>query len=313
MNEADLKILFVCMGNICRSPTAEAVFSKKLNDQDLFHKIKIDSAGTHNFHPDAPPDARSQKHALKRGYDMSHLRARPVVESDFEYFDLLLTMDWDNRALLEERCPALHLHKIRGFAEFLQTTQASVIPDPYYGGEQGFEHVLDLIEEASEGLMKFVHQKVQDDATLVARRLATLTSGLYASPSYLVEHGEPKLPDDFVNHKGVLILRRNNEHQGWSLSKGEQRWDGTPPNSFAANSPGLLVRMASAGCGIIAVNDCFALPRVKSGELRRVMPDWQLPSDDAWAVFVGRKLMPAKTREFIRMMQIALDPTSMSV
>lgn len=74
---------------------------------------------------------------------------------------MLLTMDWDNRALLEERCPAQHLHKIRGFAEFLQTTQAPVIPDPYYGGSQGFERVLDLIEEASEGLVKFVSQKIQ--------------------------------------------------------------------------------------------------------------------------------------------------------
>jgi protein-tyrosine phosphatase len=100
-------------------------------------------------------------HALKRGYDMSHLRARSVADSDFEDFDLLLTMDWDNRALLEERCSAQHLHKIRSFAEFLQSTQATVIPDPYHGGDQEFEHVLDLIEEASEGLMKFVDQKVQ--------------------------------------------------------------------------------------------------------------------------------------------------------
>ena len=92
---------------------------------------------------------------------MSHLRARQIVDSDFEEFDLLLTMDWDNRALLEERCPAQHLHKVRGLAEFLQTSQASVIPDPYYGGDQGFEQVLDLIEEASEGLMKFTIQKVQ--------------------------------------------------------------------------------------------------------------------------------------------------------
>jgi protein-tyrosine phosphatase len=83
------------------------------------------------------------------------------VDSDFEEFDLLLTMDWDNRALLEERCPSQHLHKVRGLAEFLQTSQASVIPDPYYGGDQGFEQVLDLIEEASEGLMKFTIQKVQ--------------------------------------------------------------------------------------------------------------------------------------------------------
>lgn len=161
MNNPKYRILFVCMGNICRSPTAEAIFYRKLAGRKLLQKVKIDSAGTHNFHPDAQPDERSQMHALKRGYDMSHLRARQVVDSDFEEFDLLLTMDWDNRALLEERCPAQHLHKVRGLAEFLQTSQVSVIPYPYYGGDQGFEHVLDLIEEASEGLMKFTIQKVQ--------------------------------------------------------------------------------------------------------------------------------------------------------
>lgn len=161
MNQRKFKILFVCMGNICRSPTAEAVFAKKLSDLNLHERVQVDSAGTHNFHPDSPPDMRSQLHALKRGYDLSRLRARPVVEGDFETFDLLLTMDWDNRALLEERCPSTHLHKVRGLAEFLQTTQASSIPDPYYGGEQEFEHVLNLIEEASEGLMKFMLQKLQ--------------------------------------------------------------------------------------------------------------------------------------------------------
>lgn len=161
MNHATYKILFVCMGNICRSPTAEAVFQKRLADQDLLHRVKVDSAGTHNFHPNAPPDERSQAHARKRGYDLSGLRARQVVASDFEEFDLLLTMDWDNRALLEERCPAQHAHKIRGLAEFLQTTQASVIPDPYYGGDAGFEQVLDLIEEASDGLLKFITPKAQ--------------------------------------------------------------------------------------------------------------------------------------------------------
>ncbi len=160
MSHADLKILFVCMGNICRSPTAEGVFRKKLIDRGLLHKVQIDSAGTHNYHPQSPPDARSQAHALKRGYDLSDLRARAVRDRDFEEFDLLLTMDWDNRALLEERCPAEHQHKVRGFAEFLHTTQASVIPDPYYGGEQGFEQVLDLIEEASDGLLQFVALKM---------------------------------------------------------------------------------------------------------------------------------------------------------
>lgn len=167
---------------------------------------------------------------------------------------------------------------------------------------------VDLLSEGFDIALRI--GELQDDATLTARKLATLTNGLYASPAYLAEHGEPQSPDDFVHHKGVLILRRNNEHLGWTLFKGEERWQGTPPNSFAANSPGLLVRMASAGCGIVAVHDRFALPRVKSGQLRRVMPDWCLPDDDAWAVFVGRKLMPAKTRAFIEMLQMALDPKS---
>lgn len=159
MNNSKFNILFVCMGNICRSPTAHGVFLKKLSDHNLLDKIKVNSAGTHNYHPNSPPDKRSQKHALNRGYDLSDLRARPVVDSDFEEFDLILAMDWDNRALLEEKCPEKHINKIRGLAEFLQKTQASVIPDPYYGGDQGFENVLDLIEEATDGLLEFVLKK----------------------------------------------------------------------------------------------------------------------------------------------------------
>lgn len=160
MKSHKLHILFVCMGNICRSPTAEGVFKSKLQNSTLLDAIHVDSAGTHNYHPNSPPDSRSQMHALKRGYDLSHLRARSVNESDFENFDLLLTMDWDNRALLEQRCPTHLHHKIRNFAEFLKTSNATVIPDPYYGDEQNFEHVLDLVEEASEGLMEFVIKKV---------------------------------------------------------------------------------------------------------------------------------------------------------
>ncbi len=160
MNTYNLKILFVCMGNICRSPTAEGVFKAKLLKSKLVDSIHVDSAGTHNYHPNSPPDPRSQSHALKRGYDLSHLRARAVNDSDFEKFDLLITMDWDNRTLLEQRCPSHLQHKIRGFAEFLTTSKATVIPDPYYGDEKNFEHVLDLVEEASEGLMKFVIKKM---------------------------------------------------------------------------------------------------------------------------------------------------------
>lgn len=160
MNSHKLKILFVCMGNICRSPTAEGVFKAKLHKSKLLDAIHVDSAGTHNYHPSSPPDSRSQMHALKRGYDLSNLRARAVIDEDFEKFDLLITMDWDNRALLEQRCPPHLQHKIRGFAEFLNTSNATVIPDPYHGDEKNFEHVLDLVEEASEGLMSYVIKKV---------------------------------------------------------------------------------------------------------------------------------------------------------
>ena len=120
----------------------------------------VDSAGTHNNHPGSPPDERRQAHAARRGYDLSALRARAVHDGDFETFDLLLTMDWDNRALLEERCSKPLHHKIRGFAEFLQKTQPTVIPDPYYEGAEGFEQVLDLVEEASDGLMQLVRHEV---------------------------------------------------------------------------------------------------------------------------------------------------------
>jgi protein-tyrosine phosphatase len=159
MSSSKLKILFVCMGNICRSPTAEGVLRQKLTQLKLIPEVLVDSAGTHNFHPNSPPDARTQQHALQRGYDLSDLRARAVKDSDFEDFDLLLTMDWDNRALLEERCPPEHLHKIRGFTEFLTTSQATTVPDPYYGGDADFERVLDLIEEASDGLIRSLIQK----------------------------------------------------------------------------------------------------------------------------------------------------------
>jgi protein-tyrosine phosphatase len=161
MQSSQFKILFVCMGNICRSPTAEGVFKQKLTDNLLHTLVHVDSAGTHNYHPNSPPDERSQMHALRRGYDLSALRARQVRHTDFEQFDLLLTMDWDNRALLEERCPQTLQYKIRGFTEFLLSTQASVIPDPYYGGEQGFDHVIDLVEEASDGLIELVKKKVK--------------------------------------------------------------------------------------------------------------------------------------------------------
>ncbi|MDO8774730.1 MAG: LysR family transcriptional regulator [Burkholderiaceae bacterium] len=169
---------------------------------------------------------------------------------------------------------------------------------------------VDLLAEGFDVALRF--GDLPDDATLVARKLATLSNGLYASPGYLVEHGDPATPQDLANHKGVLLLRRNNEPMIWKLTNEDARWEGTPPSTFAANSPELLMRMAMAGCGIVAVLDRFALPLVKVGKLRRVLPSWGLPPDTAWAVFAGRRLMPVKTRVFIEMLHAALEHSSAS-
>ena len=153
-------VLFVCMGNICRSPTAHGVFRQKVIEQGLALQVAVDSAGTHNYHPDSPPDERSQVHAAKRSYDLSDLRARQIQDEDFERYDLILVMDWENLALVEDVCPPTYLGKVRRLTEFCIQNDSPVVPDPYYGGSHGFDHVLDLIEDASEGLIKHVRQKV---------------------------------------------------------------------------------------------------------------------------------------------------------
>lgn len=145
-----------------------------------------------------------------------------------------------------------------------------------------------------------------DDALLAARRIAIFSTGLYASPGYLVEHGEPAAPEDLLAHDGLRLLGRRGDAMPWVMTRGKQRWEGVPPGRTTANSPELLIRLACAGAGIAAAPDYFALPAVRRGELRRVLPDWQLPSHPAWAVFPGRRLMPAKTRAFIDMLEAAL-------
>ena len=144
-----------------------------------------------------------------------------------------------------------------------------------------------------------------DDTLLAARRLADFPSGLYASPGYVAEHGEPSAPEELCRHSALRLLARSGEPIGWTLLHGSERWEGVPPGSITANSPELLIRFARAGTGIAAVPDYFAAPYVRRGELQRVMADWHLPSITAWAVFPGRKLMPAKTRAFLDMLQAA--------
>jgi len=144
-------ILFVCLGNICRSPTAEGVFTAKAIDRGLTH-LNIDGAGTGAWHVGNPPDKRATAHAKTRGYDLSPLRARAVSASDFENFDLILAMDNQNLADLRAAAPVNSKARIELFLSY-QSSPTREVPDPYYGGAQGFEEVLDLVEAASEGLL----------------------------------------------------------------------------------------------------------------------------------------------------------------
>ena len=154
-------VLFVCMGNICRSPTAHGVLRHKVKEQGPGHVIHVDSAGTHNYHPGSAPDERSQAHAAKRGYELSDLRARQITAEDFDLHDLILVMDWDNLALVQDICPSSAQEKARRLTEFCLTSDSPVISDPYYGGADGFDKVLNLVEDAAEGLLRYVKHRVE--------------------------------------------------------------------------------------------------------------------------------------------------------
>jgi protein-tyrosine phosphatase len=148
-----VRVLFVCMGNICRSPTAEGVFRGVVEEAGLDTHIEIDSAGTHAYHVNAPPDVRSQAAARRRGIDLSGLRGRKVTTGDFDQFEYILAMDQENLSNLQAICPPDLEHKLGLFLEYAPDRPEREVPDPYYGGEHGFERVLDMIEEASRGLL----------------------------------------------------------------------------------------------------------------------------------------------------------------
>jgi protein-tyrosine phosphatase len=149
-----MKILFVCLGNICRSPTAEAVLRDMAVREAPDLLIAVDSAGTANYHPGAPPDRRAQAAARKRGYELSDLRARQVRNADFAAFDLILAMDRNNLQELQERAPRGARANIQLFLDYAPEQPRREVPDPYYGGSNGFEEVLDLIEAAARGLLR---------------------------------------------------------------------------------------------------------------------------------------------------------------
>lgn len=148
-----MKVLFICMGNICRSPTAEGVFRRLVAERAPELDVEIESAGTHDYHVGDPPDRRAIAAAARRGIDISSLRARAVEQADFAKFDLLIAMDRLNREVLLDRSPQQYRDRVRLFLEFAPAIDEDDVPDPYYGGPVGFERVLDLAEEASIGLL----------------------------------------------------------------------------------------------------------------------------------------------------------------
>ena len=154
MSREQYRVLFVCMGNICRSPTAEGMFLKKISDAGYSDKFEADSCGTHQYHLGHAPDFRTQEAAKNRGIDLSKLRARKIDYSDFEDFDLILVMDKLNQRNIFDFCPDQYKNKIKLMLDYLPDETLEEVPDPYYGGEQGFEIVLDILDKATEALIK---------------------------------------------------------------------------------------------------------------------------------------------------------------
>lgn len=153
------RILFVCMGNICRSPMAEGVFRHMVRQAGLDEVVHVASAGTHAFHGGEAPDKRAQATASKRGYEISDLRARKVRDRDFEDYDMILAMDWDNLSLLQQLAPKSAHHKLQLLMRFASDHESATIPDPYYGNQQGFDQALDYIEDACTGLLEVAKRR----------------------------------------------------------------------------------------------------------------------------------------------------------
>ena len=161
-----IKVLFVCMGNICRSPTAEGVFRDILRRKNLEDKIEVDSAGTHGYHAGEPPDQRTQRAAAVRQYDLSNMRARRVAMQDLEYFDVILAMDHNNLTVLQRLCPPDKHDRLGLFMSYSKNFDDDEVPDPYYGLGHGFDLVLDMIEDAAAGLMESLEQRLREQAAV---------------------------------------------------------------------------------------------------------------------------------------------------
>lgn len=156
---ARTRVLFVCMGNICRSPTAQGIFRNLLQREGLEAVIEIDSAGTHGYHIGEPPDRRAQEAAARRGIDLSDLRARRVETGDFSYYDYVLAMDQENYHSLSRMCPPGFKRRLMLFMDFAPNLRTREVPDPYYGAAAGFERVVDMVEAAADGLLADIRSR----------------------------------------------------------------------------------------------------------------------------------------------------------
>lgn len=154
-----IRVLFVCMGNICRSPTAQGVFERIVHEAGWQDRVQADSAGTHAYHVGEQPDQRAQMEAAQRGIDLSAQRARAVSEADFVEFDYVLAMDSANLAILEARCPAAYRERVARLLDFAPDLGETDVPDPYYGGQHGFSRVLDLVEAGASGFFEHLRER----------------------------------------------------------------------------------------------------------------------------------------------------------
>lgn len=160
-----IKVLFVCMGNICRSPTAEGVVRQMLREKGLEDKVEVDSAGTHGYHVGEAPDQRTQRAAASRRYDLSEMRARKVAAQDLDYFDIILAMDHNNLSVLQRICPPEKHERLALFMSYSKNFDDDEVPDPYYGLGHGFDLVLDMVEDAADGLIESIEQRLLDEVS----------------------------------------------------------------------------------------------------------------------------------------------------